>query len=120
MCTSHSSRFLFWCIKLESEKTQDDKQRDILKFYDDVETANDFNEWITNHFVSQLHSNFLLSKKKKQNKNKFTAAILLTIVSCDKIINHKSLGDIWHIAGYEFRELHHTAKQNSFYSSAYL
>lgn len=37
MCTSHSARFLFWSIKLESEKTQDDKLRDILKFDDDAE-----------------------------------------------------------------------------------
>lgn len=59
-------------------------------------------------FCKSVTSSSLLSK----NKNKFTAAILLTTVSCDKIINHKSLGDIWHIAGYEFRELHHTAKQN--------
>lgn len=51
--------------------------------------------------------------------NKFSASGLFRIVSDDKIINHKALGDIWHTVGYEFRELSHVAKQNS-YSYIYL
>lgn len=52
-------------------------------------------------------------------KNKLSAARLSRIISDDKIITHKSLDYIWRIAGNEFKELSHIAKQN-FYSPAYL
>ena len=44
---------------------------------------------------------------------------LLKIISNDKIINHKSLGVIWHTTGNEFKELSDIAKHNYFYSSIY-
>lgn len=53
------------------------------------------------------------------HKTKLSAARLLNIISNDKIINPKSLGDIWHRAGNEFKELSDIAKYNCLYSSVY-
>lgn len=52
-------------------------------------------------------------------RSDLSTARLLKIISDDKIINHKSLGEIWHIAGNEFKELSDTTQQNS-HSSIYL
>lgn len=53
------------------------------------------------------------------HKTKLSAVRLLNIISNDKIINPKSLGDIWHRAGNEFKELSDVAKHNYLYSSVY-
>ena len=54
------------------------------------------------------------------HKTKLPAARLFKIISNDKIISHKSVGDIWHRASNEFKKLSDTAKHNYFYSSVYL
>lgn len=46
-------------------------------------------------------------------RSDLSTARLLKIISDDKIINHKSLGEIQHIAGNEFKELSDTTQQNS-------
>jgi len=64
-----------------------------------------------------MHSNSLLSTKQGTKTRILSAFRLLKIISNDKIINHKSLGVIWHKTGNEFKELSDIAKHNYFYSS---